>query len=193
MYIVAFNGPPQCGKDTLAKMLAEILDEKTVLPVKIEQLSYPLRRIAYQMVGWNYADSVVPYEEFKKMHFEEFNCSGRQLMIDVSEHFLKPRYGRVVMTNMLLNRNLGFDGIMILSDCGFQLESERLATEVGKDHLLVAQVLREGCSFTGDSREWVRNYGGPDEFIENNGTLEDLHTEARRIYGRMVNQYKRVL
>lgn len=187
MYIVAFNGPPRSGKDTLSHMLAEHLDKVCDTPVMEVSLSAPLRRVAYAMTSWGGALDGDDYEKFKVQHFAEFGKDGRQIMIDVSEQFLKPRYGKDIMSRMLLHSLLGFDGIVLIRDSGFQHEIASLMTWVGVHNLYVVRVAREGCDFSCDSRESVTSPCW-DMDVTNDSTFDDLHTEAVRIYGRMVNQ-----
>jgi hypothetical protein len=203
MYIVGFNGPPESGKDTLAEMLAEHMDKMGVtLPVKMESLSLPLRKIAYSMVGWRGELDGQNYETFKRERFYnlprrydsakpeaklESYSTGRQLMIDVSERFLKQVYGIDVMARLLLQRNAGFGGILLIRDCGFQCEVDPLESAVGVKNLYMTQVFRADKDFSNDSREWVHTRGKMHQ-VFNDGTLDDLRVEADRIYGRLVNQ-----
>lgn len=186
MYIIGFNGPPYSGKDTLARFLAEHIDSQGVTTPVIEvSLSTPLRRLAYQMVGETYVDNHDDYTEFKETHYKEFGCSGRQLMIDVSEKFLKPCYGKSIMAKMLFSSlPVGFDGLALIRDSGFQCEIDPLAEIVGAGNLLIVQVRRDGCTFEGDSREWVSHHIMGT--VINNGTLDNLRDEAKRIYDGMV-------
>jgi len=189
MYVVAFNGPPKCGKDTLSQLLVEYLDSRVTVPVKQESLSFPLRRIAYAMTDWNAPLDGPGYEDFKLTHFGEFGKDGRQLMIDVSEKFLKPTYGIPVMAKMLTTRNLGFEGLLLIRDSGFQVEVNELIDIYGAANVYVVNVMRNGCDFSNDSREWVSHRRSGNQMqVNNNFTLDDLATEAGRIYGRLVNQ-----
>lgn len=196
MYIVAFNGPPQCGKDTLAGMLAAHMDSQRVsAPALLENLSYPLRVIAYSMVGKNYAESrlslAIPYESFKKRYFEQFARTGRELMIDVSERFLKQVYEPEIMAKMLLARleNVPSNTVVLLCDSGFQLEVDPLIRECGSENVCIVQVHRPGLDFLNDSREWVHH---PDPHMQlgvnNDLDLAHLRTEAGRICERLVNR-----
>lgn len=189
MYILGINGPPHCGKDTIASALANRLDELTT-PVKIDHLSRPLRHIAYSMVGRVYDhEDADGYADFKNEIFEQFGCTGRKLMIDVSEEFLKPTYGLEVMARMLLARNKNFDGILIVPDSGFAREVAPLHNACSpipearrrqgspaewqvNDRLFVARIHRKNTTFKGDSREWV--YASHDGDFDNNGGLDDL-------------------
>lgn len=188
MYIVGFNGPPRSGKDTMARMLAEHMDSQGVtLPIKEVSLSMPLRRIAYAMVGCEGRplDGKF-YEDFKTTHFSAFGRTGRELMIDISEKFLKPSYGQAIMANLLIQELGSFPGVVLVRDTGFQVEVDELVRFVGPDNFCVAAVGRAGCDFRGDSRELVahRHRG----VFHNDGTLDDLRAEAGRLYGRLVNQ-----
>jgi hypothetical protein len=189
MYFVCFNGPPYSGKDTFARMFAEHVDSLGITTPVIEvSLSSPLRRIAYMMVGRLYVPET--YDEFKKETFPQFGgVTGRQLMIDVSERFLKLCYGQDIMVKMLLNelQEAGFpdSGVVLVRDSGFQCEVDPLIDAVGAENLYVARVVRDGCSFKGDSREWV--YHDNAHVWYNGGTLERLRTKAPRLLNILVN------
>lgn len=187
MYIVAFNGPPRCGKDTMARMLADHMDSKGVtLPVREVSLSTPLRVIAYAMTGFKGALDGDDYEGFKTTRFLEFDRTGRELMIDVSEKFLKSVYGQEIMAELLFAQLSEFTGVALIRDVGFQVELDTLARVVEPRQIYVACLRREGCDFSNDSREYVIHKFS--HGYENTGSLADLRTEAGRIYGRLVNQ-----
>lgn len=190
MYIVGFNGPPRSGKDTLARMLAEHMDFRVTLPVREVSLSMPLRRIAYAMVGFTGALDGPDYEAFKVLKYPQFGyATGRQLMIDVSESFLKQKYGKEIMAEMLLVDNADMEnGILLIRDSGFQCEVDPLIRAVGADNLTIVRVFRSGTSFADDSREWVEQPLGRTWEIHNSYSLDDLRIEAGRLYGRLVNQ-----
>jgi hypothetical protein len=199
MYIVGFNGPPHCGKDTLSKLLVEYMDSRITVPVIESSLSMPLRRLAYEMVGCegNHLDGP-DYDEFKKTVFRGFKregsrypegCTGRELMIDVSERFLKPTYGQSIMPELLLNHYMNFRGLMTIRDCGFQCEIDPIINVVGAKNFYLVNVVRPGTSFEGDSREWVNHPNSTCRIqVYNDGSLEDFRIEASRIYDRLVNQ-----
>lgn len=197
MYIICFNGPPYSGKDTLASLFAAHVEKQRPVPppIKEESLSLPLRSIAYAMVGLHYPSRDVSYDAFKTAMFELNGklYSGRDLMIHVSERFLKQVYGQEIMADLLLHRNREFfrfhSGILLIRDCGFQIEIDSLIDRVGRENLMVVRIERPTCSFAGDSREWVFH---PDPrmnmLIDNDRDLHHLATEAGRLYGRLVNQ-----
>ena len=187
MYIIGFNGPPRSGKDTMASMLVEHMESQGCnIPIREVSLSTPLRKIAYAMTGWKGFTDGENYELFKTTHFPAFGKDGRQIMIDISERFLKPTYGQGIMGHLLMTDLKNFDGIALVRDTGFQIEKDVLTNYVGNDNFYVALVQRDGYDFTNDSREWVDHYHTG--IYRNNGTLDDLRAEAGRLYGRLVNQ-----
>src|SRR3546814_2010095 len=80
-------------------------------------------------------------------------------MIDSSESFLKQCYGQDVMARLLIQRNLDFDGILLIRDCGFQIEVDPLEEWFGVENLYMVNLFREGCDFTNDYREYVHTNG----------------------------------
>lgn len=192
MFVVCFNGPPECGKDTLAQMLAEHIKPRSYTEIRQDSLALMLRRLAYTLTSYE-GKSLEgdDYAAFKKTAFRlgDKLVTGRQIMIDASERFLKPTYGKEIMASLLLNRYLTFDGLLLIRDSGFQLEVDPIVRFAGMDNVYIVNVEREGKSFAFDSREWVRHPNSKCQMrVQNNGTLEDLRTEAGRIYGRLVNQ-----
>lgn len=197
MYIVGFNGPPGAGKDTIAEMVHQHMLAMGVNPDRIREdsLSLPLRFMAYGMVGFQYGGVGAPdYATFKNLYFDEFRKNGRQLMIDCSESFLKPVYGKEIMVKMLLRRHPMFEGVVLVKDMGFQCEFKPFAAWESSRNVYIVRVERPGCDFSEDSREWVNHHDSDCSInVRNTGTLEDLRVEAGRVYGRLVNQMGWVL
>lgn len=181
-YLIGLSGPPRSGKDTLGNLVAGILREKGV-EVEVHALSLPMRLAVYGMLGLEY--SVEHYEANKD---REIPLGGgkvtsiRQEMISLSEHHVKPRLGHGWWGNALINRTRLGTGVIIVTDMGFPAEHDVFVDLLGKSHCAWIHVHREGCDFSKDSRSYV----GKGCHIHNDG---DPMTEARRIYGRLVNQY----
>jgi len=187
MYIVIFNGPPRSGKDTLSRLLVEHMDSRITAPVLEESLSMPMRHAMFGLLGLTYSDEL--YETLKPTIVPGLRVTGRQLMIDISESFLKPCYGQSVMARLLFDRIHEFPGLVLVRDGGFQIEVDTLSEFIGAENVYVVRVSRDGCDFSNDSREDVYHRNSIGEMtVANNGSLADLATEAGRIYGRLVNQ-----
>lgn len=193
MYVVGFNGPPRSGKDSLAESLAAKIEKIHDVPVKLESLSLPLRHIAYAMTGYDRLGMEydgADYERFKVTKWPTFGgATGRELLIHISENFLIPMYGPQVMARMLIMRNQGFDGLLLIRDSGFQREIDPLIEWVGEDNFYIARCHREGSTFDDDSREWVHHPKSimQSDFYNSDSLFNWMETETGRLYGRLVN------
>lgn len=183
LYLIGLSGPPRSGKDTLGNLVAGILREKGV-PVEVHALSLPMRLSVYGMLGWNYSE-----EHYEKNKDREFTIlrdgrvtTLRKEMISLSEDHVKPRLGHGWWGAALLNRKTIDTGVIVVTDMGFDSEHDVFVESIGKAHCAWIHVHREGHDFSNDSR----NYVGKGCHIHND---DDPMTEARRIYGRLVNQY----
>jgi hypothetical protein len=170
-------------------MLVELLESQTELPIKETSLSWPLRRIAYELTGreGHHLDGA-DYESFKLTEYSQFGgATGRQILIDISERFLKPVYGREIMAELLIREQRLFDGILLIRDGGFQVEANRLMLEYGTRNIHVVTVARYGTSFQNDSREWVNtNDSGMSTHLHNHGSLDELQLEVRRLISNLL-------
>ena len=181
-YLVGLSGPPRSGKDTLGSLVADVLREKGV-EVEVHALSLPMRLAVYGMLGLDY--TVEHYEANKDRPIQvegDRVTTIRQEMIALSEHHVKPRLGHGWWARALLNRTRLSSGVIIVTDMGFPAEHDVFAETFGKSHCAWIHVHREGHDFSQDSRSYI----GKGCHIHNDG---DAMTEARRIYGRLVNQY----
>ena len=176
--IILLNGPPGCGKDTVAQMLWDNHPSVDML----EKFARPLKETAPVLYGidkdkWLHLDSHgVKDEPCEAL----FGFTPRQVQIHISETLLKPLHGKRVFGELCANRIENSPGItFVVSDCGFRDECEVLVERFGAENVLLVHIHREGCSYENDSRDWVRltDLGVPTKIIENNGSLEDLEKE----------------
>jgi len=97
--------------------------------------------------------------------------SPRDMLISLSEEFLKPHYGEDILGRMLYYRSLRYTpppDFVIVDDSGFIPEFEALGE---RDNRLLVRVRRPSTTFIGDSRGYVPK---PDFWITNDGSLDDL-------------------
>lgn len=196
MNFILFNGPPRSGKDTAAKIAFDYVATKSNLLANWEKFSYPNKRMFATMMQahldlWG---NVSPYEEKKGEEIPLLGVSYRQWQIDVSEKFMKPLYGKDIFGRLLLDRcrraekeiDGAFFPIFIVSDCGFQIEVDTL-----KDHnVLLFRMHRDGCTFEGDSRQWVsgEQYKTWRELqFHNCGTLAEMKIAIEHTVGEWLN------
>lgn len=180
--LIGFSGPPRSGKDTIAKELALILSDKGVT-VQLLACSTPMREVVYALLGQTY--SVEHYDLHKDDPQPMFDGrSIRQEMIALSEDHIKPRFGKKFWGKSLLERMWDpAPDVLIITDCGFDAETELFTETFGFDNVVYPQIVRPGHTFDGDSRSYV----GTPERITSVINDDDVDTAARRIYGRLTN------
>lgn len=158
MKIIGFSGPPRSGKDTIAKELALAIHASEYQfghadptpKVKIDSLSMPMRKMAFALLDIPYSEAM--YESMKDTQFAIFDYKTlREFMIDLSERFMKPRYGHGVWGLALLwkpsNQNVDF---LIVPDVGFKVEVD-LFWAFANEYLPI-NVYRNGFDWDNDSR-----------------------------------------
>lgn len=160
MYFVLFSGPPRAGKDTAAEaVMREFYYEYTM---RWEKFSFPNKRAFAGMMNAQCSPLGVvnPYEKTKDEIIPELGVSYRQWQIDYSEKYMKPLYGDDIFARLLLMRQrerIQTEGYLcVVSDCGFQVEVDTLANAIPPKNLLFIKVIRDGCTYDGDSRQDIR-------------------------------------
>lgn len=160
MNFILFNGPPRSGKDTAAKIALDYVHKTR--GAYWEKFSYPLKRGFAGIVDHSIDDegNVDTFERIKENIISFLGVSYRQFQIDMSEKFMKPLYGNDILGRLLLQRcheiasMSNYPPVFIVSDCGFQVECDVL-----KDHnVLLVRMVREDCTFKGDSRQYVQSH-----------------------------------
>jgi len=186
--IILLNGPPGCGKDLAAEHLIRTLgafSSKFSFPIKsawtygmLEADPSVVDLISGLPIGHDtqlHKNTVVPW----------LGTSPRQWMIDFSEKFMKPLYGEDVFARVAAEKIneiiLAYEEsgnlvpLLCFSDCGLQPEVDTFAKLLLPTcNLLLIRIHRNGCSFAGDSREWVYTLNNkfPSMDISNNGAKE---------------------
>lgn len=183
--IYLLNGPPRSGKDTLAKQLEESL---FALHLK---LVYPLRKASMAFFD------AVDYEVAKTNLHSVFCRNLREFMIDLSDKYIKPVYGKLVFVELLwreiqkheteANWLLGPPFNYVISDCGFQHEYEYfLALEKqGLCNVVLVHLVREGCSFANDKRNYIDPITDNFTVVHNNGSLSGFANKFHAAVGKL--------
>ena len=174
--IILFNGPPGSGKDTAAQFLNSHLN----LAARMMKFATPIKECIPHL--FNDERSVDFFDRNKDKAFSElFGLTPRQVMIAISEDFMKPLFGEDVWTRIAINRIVAGRSIykhVIFSDCGFNIEVETLAEEFGKKNLLVIRMIRKGKDYKRDSRQDVVVKGVRTLLVRNDKGFEELQDEV---------------
>jgi hypothetical protein len=157
-YVVFLNGPPGSGKD----YAAETLVEHAELLVSSYKFSAPIK----DMLGTLLEVSNGVIEKTKHLKNDLYGVTTRQMLIDLSEKYMKPCYGkdifgRICATRMAeeIQNNDTYKeeqpDIFVISDSGFDYEAKSVLQLFGNENALLIRLHRDGHSFKGDSRSYI--------------------------------------
>lgn len=186
--IIILNGPPGSGKDFLGNAY-----QHHSLNTIIKKFAQPIRDIVCALLN------IVPtfLENGKKLRVMPFDVSIRQLMIDVSEKWMKPCYGADIF-GMIAARDLELyhvpndrEHTIIYTDGGFAEEVKTLADCYDASNIVIVRLYRDGCTFDGDSRSYYNvegvktvdfyNMGGSASITEFIALIDKLRKEHENV------------
>lgn len=158
MKVLLLNGPPRCGKDTIAEFIknwnrSEVMIEKFARPMKIAcPLIYSIPRELW--------DNTLDTAEKKDTPSELlFGRTPREVQIAMSEEYLKKLHDNEIFGKLALNRmrnvSFGLNQFFIISDCGFLEEAQVIINAIGAANVQLWRISRPGCDFSKDSRNWI--------------------------------------
>jgi len=179
--IFILNGPPETGKDELARCVIHN-DKYDFIKASFAQPLKEANRVLYGLTH----EQVFELELDRSLKEKPLEMLGgkswRQVNIDLSEKYLKLEHGKSFFGLSLLNRINGvnlMDGkCVIVSDGGFDDEIEVLIKEYGVNNVNLIHVVRKGKSFSEskDSRQYIdhKKHGLKEWKLENKGSLSQF-------------------
>lgn len=191
--IIILNGPPGSGKDEAAMFLQCL--GFTHMSFKHQLFKETIRHFCVDenwfMIGYENREVKERPEPLLE------GMSRREAMIFVSEGIIKPMYGESYFGDQVASK-IKYSKDYVISDGGFMDELMPLINKVGCENITLIQLVRDGCTFSSDSRryfngklldEFVINFKSEFETgfllktklpiktyrIHNNGTLEEFY------------------
>lgn len=169
-YVIFLNGPPGSGKD----YAAEVLMHDSGLHIEAHKFAAPIKRSIAILCN----TSVKAMEHNKTKIMSPYGVTGRQMMIDFSEKWMKPAYGKDIFGRLLAEHigaimqmhdqdekagfkpdetgvPVGNPDLFVITDSGFDYEAEHVLKLFGNDNALLIRLHREGHTFEGDSRSYI--------------------------------------
>ncbi len=180
------NGPPGCGKDTLAKLFLERagfahhemkagLYEKTAKYFNMELGEFVRIATDRDLKEQPERDLRLPRNSASR------HITPREALIHVSEKVYKPNYGNDYFGQLAADRCLALGNPnVVFSDGGFPEEIAPLEKIFA--HVVIARLHRKGYSFEGDSRNYLEGF--PKSFDV--GLLEDEPDEAYDVISQIL-------
>jgi hypothetical protein len=172
--VIVLNGAPGAGKDTFRDLLANYVDFRKVdyKDILFNELLNGVGSVKTQWWLNNYKPG------FKDEPQDELNgLSMREVLIGFSENYIKPMKGvNFFAEEMVYKIKQCPSRIFVIADIGFQYELDELINEEGFD-VYVLRIDKDGCSFDNDSRGSLEydKIG----YLNNNGTIDDLESQAK--------------
>ena len=171
-FVVFLNGPPGSGKDFAAQTLVEAEDITTAH----HKFAEPLQDMACALLEIDHKT----LEMSKKHVVGLFGVTVRQILIDISEKWMKQCYGKDIFGKiaaervseaMQLSDHFGEEpyDLYVFSDCGFDSEVSHVLNLFGVENSVVVRIYRQGCTYEGDSRSYIDLSGVRTIDIHNEG------------------------
>lgn len=180
MDIYLTNGAPFSGKDTLTNRLVAFFDNGVYIRFKD-----PL----YQRFSERHNISIEEVIEMcsgKKKDEPNERLGGlipRQVLIDISENEIKVKHGKQGVAIKVIDNILDIEQhsrkVFVFPDSGFEEERSlfrKVLPRYGLNKLVTIRIVREGCSFENDSRNYLNE---PDLIIYNDVDESHLPEEER--------------
>ena len=200
--IIIFNGPPGSGKDFACSYLKERYSNVIHISFKEKLIDLTCRFYGVSREEWDerYENSSTlgsGFVRWKDIPWEKLGyLSQREALIHVSENVIKPVFGKAIFGELLCDSIEGMkqqsrDIVFVCSDGGFPEEVEPLSClfwhhGTNSAGVTVARISRDGCSFVGDSRNYL-----PDNSDWYN--VVDIHNDGTDSFVKAVDElYKRM-
>lgn len=167
--VVFVNGPPRSGKDVVGQILGVHAPGRRLVQkfaMEVKERAHAAFRIVDE-TGRPVAHDF--FEDRKDYPLPEFmGISPRQAYIAFSEEFYKPLFGQSVFGDLLARRleltlrfaqeRKGFHHVpssFTITDSGFKPEATPIVEMFDPENCTLLRVHREGCDFSGDSRDYI--------------------------------------
>ena len=179
--IILLNGPPGCGKDTVAAIM-----KKKMRSTELYKMASPLKKAFGALLN---LDSKLLYgltetDSKDRPIWREFPTTPRDILIKLSEDVMKPFFGPDIFGVIAVQ---GIDQIIasrvVISDIGFTEEVVPIAKRYGYNRVFGLAISREGHDFENDSRCYIdfHNLGLEWDWLRNDHDLELLEAQVVRV------------
>lgn len=169
--IVFLNGPPGCGKDTIASELSSYIDFRHL------KFASPLKRSAAGLLDMDLRG----IENFKDVESPLLRSTIREHLIEYFA-WLAENYGSDILGRLLWqDAKLSARSLILITDSGKPEEVDYVIQRAGARNCLLLRVHRKGHGFEKDNRQFLTMPGCPSHDIYNDTTREQIAMFALRL------------
>lgn len=180
---VAMNGPPQIGKDTIAKI---ILGYKR--HVKSMTLAHEVRVMCaeyFQDMRFVSHWDVQGWKDSPQEGLADGFRTPREALIHFSEKVIKPKHGKDFFAKSFAAKCKKHKDTL-MTDLGFQVEADALADTM--DLLIIVQLHHPDFNFHNDSRQYITSSASNVVTIEHHTKRENPQYEAELILDKIIDE-----
>jgi hypothetical protein len=178
--IILLNGPPGCGKDTIAKIIRKKIGSKDY------KISKPLKDAFSSLFGIQGELLHELLEERKDEPFwGESEYTPRDVQIYLYEEFLKPKFGDNCLGLITVNNiaKIAWKHLTI-SDCGKNSEVSPITKAYGCDKVKTILIVRPDYKWDSRERLDCLRLGIEGEALVNKWDLDLLDVQVNRILAK---------
>ena len=161
--VVILNGPPGSGKDTLAEILAsETSLTKMAFKDELYEITAKYFGVPYDELVERASDRLLKETGWDRLVLDvvdnySWMLTPREALIFVSERVYKPAHGEDYFGRAAVSRCIDRKAYhVVFSDGGFTSETEIIQKNC--ENLYIFHLVRDGFTFEGDSRDYVRGF-----------------------------------
>lgn len=174
--VLLFNGPPECGKDTLANEMLHFTNVKFAEPLKLGCLA-----LLYGYMPGTKEELMAKAESLKNSDID-LGITFRDFLIATSEDHMKVMFGEDVFGQLAtVYIELNDLEYVVISDSGFEREAQVLIRNFGRENCALFRIHRDGKDFSKDSRSYLELPEIKSFDIDNNGTVAEAVLEIEHI------------
>lgn len=180
--IILLNGPPGSGKDMAATFIRKDLGADKCTNFRMKTPLWNIFQAMFALTDMQLHNMVnTPQKDMEQEMLH--GRTPREVLIDISENFLKPRFGNEFLGELLARRiNYSPCQWATVSDSGFTEEARPLLSKFSRQNVFCIQLSRDGTSFVNDSRSYIDcdSLGIQHVLIKNDLDLDMYRIQLRR-------------
>jgi hypothetical protein len=180
---VAMNGPPQIGKDTLARILIEMKRGKVVS----KTLAHMIRAMCanyYQDTRFQTHWDIQGWKDSYQEGLDPGFSTPREALIHFSEEVVKPKFGQDYFAKQFADSCAAHKDTL-MTDLGFQVEVDALADAM--DLVVIVQLHHPDFNFENDSRQYITSDAPNVITIKHHTKREDPEQEASLVLEKILS------